>query len=168
MKPGGRVAYGVGPIGAYSEARVMPADRLVVLPDGISDRQRAAIVLKGPTPGARRRDPRTARSRVLRDFEIARAPAHGHAPPCLCTTLTRSWTNVAKLSGKGAMQGRQTVRRFASIGVVALALGARAQRVEAQSPITRVHGIATGLAASWHPPHDDDQVTVRISFTRAS
>ena len=39
VKPGDRVAYGVGPIGAYSEARVMPADRLVVLPDGISDRQ---------------------------------------------------------------------------------------------------------------------------------
>jgi len=28
VKPGDRVAYGVGPIGAYSEARVMPADRL--------------------------------------------------------------------------------------------------------------------------------------------
>ena len=64
------------------------------------------------------------------------------------------------------MQGRQTVRRFASIGIVALALGARAQPAEAQSPVTRVHGIATGLAACWRPPHDDDQVTVRISFTR--
>jgi len=49
VKPGDRVAYGVGPIGAYSEARVMPADRLVVLPDGISDRQGAAIMLKGMT-----------------------------------------------------------------------------------------------------------------------
>ena len=49
VKPGDRVAYGVGPIGAYSEARVMPADRLVVLPDGISDRQAAAMMLKGMT-----------------------------------------------------------------------------------------------------------------------
>ena len=64
------------------------------------------------------------------------------------------------------MQGRQTVRRVASIGIVALALGARAQSAEAPSPVTRVHGIATGLAACWRPPHDDDQVTVRISFTR--
>ena len=68
--------------------------------------------------------------------------------------------------GKGATQERQTIRRFASIGIVALALGARAQAAEAQSPVTRVHGIATGLAACWRPPHDDDQVTVRISFTR--
>jgi hypothetical protein len=64
------------------------------------------------------------------------------------------------------MQGRRTVRRFASIGIVALPLVARAQPAEAQSPVTRAHGIATGLAACWRPPHDDDQVTVRISFTR--
>ena len=64
------------------------------------------------------------------------------------------------------MQGRQTVRRLASIGIVALPLVARAQPAEAQSPVTRVHGIATGLAACWRPPHDDDQVTVRVSFTR--
>src|SRR5580704_18011612 len=49
VKPGDRVAYGVGPIGAYSEARLMPADRLVVLPDGISDQQGAAMMLKGLT-----------------------------------------------------------------------------------------------------------------------
>ena len=36
-KPGDRVAYGSGPLGAYSERRVMPADRLVKLPDGVSD-----------------------------------------------------------------------------------------------------------------------------------
>jgi hypothetical protein len=64
------------------------------------------------------------------------------------------------------MQGRQTLRRFASIGLVALALGARAEAAEAQPPVTRVHGIATGIAACWRPPHDDDQVTVRVSFTR--
>src|SRR5271168_4928274 len=37
VKPGDRVAYGSGPLGAYAQERVMPADRLVVLPDGISD-----------------------------------------------------------------------------------------------------------------------------------
>jgi NADPH2:quinone reductase len=37
VKIGSRVAYSGGPQGAYAEARVMPADRLVVLPDGISD-----------------------------------------------------------------------------------------------------------------------------------
>jgi hypothetical protein len=34
-----RVAYAGGPLGAYSEVRVMPADRLVALPQGISDQQ---------------------------------------------------------------------------------------------------------------------------------
>ena len=65
-----------------------------------------------------------------------------------------------------AMQGRQTARLLALIGIVVLALGARAE-AEAQPPlVTRVHGIATGIAACWRPPHDDDQVTVRASFTR--
>ena len=32
--------------------------------------------------------------------------------------------------------------------------------------VARVHGIATGIAACWRPLHDDDQVTVRVSFTR--
>jgi NADPH2:quinone reductase len=49
VKPGDRVAYAGGPLGAYSEVRVMPADRLVVLPEGISDQQAAAMMLKGLT-----------------------------------------------------------------------------------------------------------------------
>jgi hypothetical protein len=68
-------------------------------------------------------------------------------------------------NGKGAMQERQMARRFAAVAVVALAFGARAQDA-ARPLVTRVHGIATGIAACWHPPHDDDQVTVRASFTR--
>lgn len=46
---GDRVAYGTGPIGAYSEARNIPAEKLVKLPDGIDDRVAAAIMLKGLT-----------------------------------------------------------------------------------------------------------------------
>ena len=49
LKPGDRVAYCGGPPGAYSEVRLIPADRLVPLPDGISDRQAAAMMLKGLT-----------------------------------------------------------------------------------------------------------------------
>ncbi len=49
VKPGDRVAYCVGPQGAYSQERVMPADRLVKLPDGIDDRSAAAMMLKGLT-----------------------------------------------------------------------------------------------------------------------
>ena len=46
---GQRVAYASPPIGAYAERRLMAADRLVPLPDGISDEQAAAMMLKGMT-----------------------------------------------------------------------------------------------------------------------
>ncbi len=49
IAPGDRVAYSGGAPGSYSEARVMPADRLVKLPDDIDDRQAAAMMLKGMT-----------------------------------------------------------------------------------------------------------------------
>jgi len=49
LKPGDRVAYAGGPLGAYSEARVMPADRLVPVPAGITDQQAGAMMLKGMT-----------------------------------------------------------------------------------------------------------------------
>ena len=49
VKAGDRVAYCGGPLGSYSEARVMPAERLVKVPDGISDRSAATLMLKGLT-----------------------------------------------------------------------------------------------------------------------
>jgi len=49
VKPGDRVAYCGGPLGAYSETRMIPADRLVKLPEGISDRVGATLMLKGLT-----------------------------------------------------------------------------------------------------------------------
>ncbi len=49
IKPGDRVGSCTGPLGAYSTARIVPADRLVKLPDEIDDRSAAAIMLKGLT-----------------------------------------------------------------------------------------------------------------------
>jgi NADPH2:quinone reductase len=49
VQPGDRVAYASGPVGAYAEARVMKADRLVPLPEGISFEQGAAMMLQGMT-----------------------------------------------------------------------------------------------------------------------
>jgi NADPH2:quinone reductase len=49
VKAGDRVAYAGGPVGAYASERVMPADRLVKVPDGISDQQAAGMMLKGMT-----------------------------------------------------------------------------------------------------------------------
>ena len=48
IKEGDRVAY-VNPLGAYAEARNMPADRAVALPDAIDDQTAAAMMLKGLT-----------------------------------------------------------------------------------------------------------------------
>ena len=49
LQVGQRVAYASPPIGAYAERRLMPADRLVALPEGISDEQAAGMMLKGMT-----------------------------------------------------------------------------------------------------------------------
>ena len=46
---GDRVAYASLPIGAYSEVRLMPANRVVKIPDNVSDQQAASIMLKGMT-----------------------------------------------------------------------------------------------------------------------
>src|SRR6202035_4198291 len=49
VKVGDRITYVGGPLGAYAEERLVPANRLVVLPAGISDVQAAAMMLKGLT-----------------------------------------------------------------------------------------------------------------------
>ncbi|MCY1175151.1 Quinone oxidoreductase 1 [compost metagenome] len=49
FKVGDRVAYGSGPLGAYSEVHVLPAANLVKLPEAISFEQAAAVMLKGMT-----------------------------------------------------------------------------------------------------------------------
>src|SRR5215510_331895 len=49
IREGDRVGYLLGPQGAYSEARIMPAEVLIKLPDGISDRTASTIMMKGMT-----------------------------------------------------------------------------------------------------------------------
>lgn len=49
LKVGDRVAYGQSPLGAYAEARNLPANFVVRLPDAISFEEGAAIMLKGLT-----------------------------------------------------------------------------------------------------------------------
>lgn len=49
LKPGDRVAYAGAPIGSYAEARLYPADRLVVLPQGVDEKTAAAMMLQGMT-----------------------------------------------------------------------------------------------------------------------
>src|SRR5690348_283910 len=49
IQVGDRVGYLIGPQGAYSEARVMPAEVLIPLPDGVSDRTASTLMMKGMT-----------------------------------------------------------------------------------------------------------------------
>jgi NADPH2:quinone reductase len=49
LKVGDNVAYAAPPVGAYAEERLMPADRVVKVPEGVTDRQAAAMMLKGMT-----------------------------------------------------------------------------------------------------------------------
>jgi NADPH2:quinone reductase len=49
IKVGDRVGYLIGPQGAYSQARVMPAEVLIPLPDGIADSTAATLMMKGMT-----------------------------------------------------------------------------------------------------------------------
>ena len=49
LKAGDRVGYLLGPQGAYSDVRVMPADVLIPLPVGVSDATAATLMMKGMT-----------------------------------------------------------------------------------------------------------------------
>jgi len=49
LQVGDRVAYAGGPLGAYSQLRCLPADRLLKLPEAIDCRTGAAMMLQGLT-----------------------------------------------------------------------------------------------------------------------
>jgi len=49
FQSGDRVAYGIPPLGSYAEVRNYPEDKLLHLPDGLDDRQVAALLMKGMT-----------------------------------------------------------------------------------------------------------------------
>ena len=49
VKVGNRVAYAGGPVGAYSEVRCLPADRLLKMPDSLDFHTGAAMMLQGLT-----------------------------------------------------------------------------------------------------------------------
>ena len=49
VKAGDRVAYAGGPPGAYSQERLVPDEKLVTIPEGVSDAEAAAMMLKGLT-----------------------------------------------------------------------------------------------------------------------
>jgi len=49
IRPGDRVGYLLGPQGAYADVRLMPAEFLIPLPAGVSDRAASTLMMKGLT-----------------------------------------------------------------------------------------------------------------------
>jgi NADPH:quinone reductase len=49
LKAGQRIAYGTGPLGAYATERLIPAEKVIAIPDSIADDMAAAMMLKGMT-----------------------------------------------------------------------------------------------------------------------
>jgi len=49
LTPGDRVGYMLGPLGAYAERRVMPAEVLIKIPDGVTDETASTLIMKGLT-----------------------------------------------------------------------------------------------------------------------
>src|SRR5258706_11264951 len=46
IRVGDRVGYLIGPQGAYSDVRILPADVLIPLPDGVSDRTASSLLMQ--------------------------------------------------------------------------------------------------------------------------
>ena len=67
LRPGDRAAYAANPPGSFATARTMPAAQVCPLPDGITDEEGAAMMLKGLTVNYlfRRTVPLKAGDRVL-------------------------------------------------------------------------------------------------------
>ena len=49
LQAGQRIAYGTGPLGAYASDRLIPAEKVIAIPDSIADETAAAMMLKGMT-----------------------------------------------------------------------------------------------------------------------
>lgn len=49
IRPGDRVGYLLGPQGAYADVRLMPADVLIPIPDGVEDETAATLMMRGMT-----------------------------------------------------------------------------------------------------------------------
>ncbi len=49
VQPGDRIAYAMGPIGAYAQRRNLPVEKIVKIPDAVSFEDAAAVMMKGLT-----------------------------------------------------------------------------------------------------------------------
>ncbi len=102
LKPGDRVAYGSAPVGAYAEARLISADRLIKLPDSIDDKTAAAMMLKGLT----------AQYLIRQTYRVKPVIPFCSMPPPVASGLY--WANGPSISARPSSVPSAAMRRPSS------------------------------------------------------
>lgn len=115
LAPGSRVGYCWGPIGAYASHRVIAADRVVALPDAVSDETAAAGLLKGCTA----------------EFLIER-----------CARVERGQSALVQAAAGGV--GLLLVQWLKHIGATVIAVAGSAEKVAMAIAHGADHGIVQG------------------------
>ncbi|MGH8620589.1 MAG: quinone oxidoreductase family protein [Burkholderiales bacterium] len=131
FKAGDRVVYS-GPIGAYAEVLLRPADRLVKIPAGIDDRTAAAMMLKGLTAQYLLR--RTYR--VKKGDTILVHAAAGGVGQILC-----QWAKALGATVIGTVGSDEKAVLAKRVGCKHVIVTAREKFVEQVKAITRGKGV---------------------------
>lgn len=129
---GDRVAYASQPIGAYSERRTMPADRVVKLPADVDDETAAAVMLKGMTVRALVR----AVFRVEKGHRVLVHAAAGGVG-----TLLVPWAKSLGARVIGVVSTDEKAARVRELGADDVIVTARERIVERVNAITGGAGV---------------------------
>jgi NADPH2:quinone reductase len=132
LVPGQRVAYAGGAPGSYAEQRVVQAERLVALPDDISDEVAAAVLMKGMTVEAlvRRVYPVVAGQSVLLHA------AAGGVGLIACQWL--HWLGARVIASVGSDEKAELVRQHGASEVIVYT---REDFVERTRALTKGQGV---------------------------
>ena len=133
VQVGQRVAYAGGEVGAYCERRCFPAERLVPLPDDISDLEAAAMLLKGMT----------AEYLVCRTFPVG--PGHWvlvHAAAGGVGLLLCQWAKHLGATVIGTVSNEDKARLACESGCDHVIVYTRESFVERVRELTRGAGVA--------------------------
>ena len=131
LKVGDRVAY-TGPLGAYAEVLLRPADKLVKLPSGIDEQTAAAMMLKGLTAWYLCR--RTYR--VKKGDTIVVHAAAGGVGQILC-----QWTKHLGATVIGTVGSEEKVALAKKAGCKHVIVASREKLSERVKAITRGKGV---------------------------
>ncbi len=143
FRVGDRVAYQGGEPGAYADLRILPGTRLVKVPDGVTDEQAAAVLLKGMTV-----EYLLNRCVTLRpgDFALMYAAAGGIG------LLAGQWAKHLGINLIGVASGDEKCAKARSHGYFAVIDRDREDIVARVKELTGGNGLAGGLR--FHRPGD--------------